>query len=94
MFYTQQKRKKIQNKNHAGQILLIFFLSLSLAIYNRCSMYTSRGALNLFFFFFFFFGGCVPTRVSKCRLGSRERIFFEKSGSWERKFEKKMGLES
>ena len=33
-----------------------------------------------------FFGGCVP-RVFQ-NVGSRERIFLEKWGSWEQKFEK------
>ena len=33
-----------------------------------------------------FFGGCVPRRFQN--VGSRERIFLENWGSWERKFEK------
>ena len=39
-----------------------------------------RGALN------FFFGVCVPRGFQK--VGSRERIFLEKWGSWDRKFGK------
>ena len=40
----------------------------------------------------FFFGGCVLRWFQN--EGSRERIFLEKCGSWERKFWKNLGLES
>ena len=41
----------------------------------------ARGALN-----FFFLGGCVPRGFQN--VGSRERIFLEIWGSWERKLRK------
>ena len=42
------------------------------------------GTQFFFFFFFFFFGGCVPRGFQN--VGSRERIFLKKWGSWERTF--------